>query len=73
MDVIVIPAALLALGVLAHRYGHDSRERPRSAEERRAAAGFRSAHRVARPAAAASVAPAPAGRVGAPAAQPARP
>jgi hypothetical protein len=43
MDLIVILAALIALGVLAHRYGYDSRDRLPSAEERLAAAGFRSA------------------------------
>ena len=40
MDVIVILAFLVILGVLANRYGHDSRERPRSPEERLAASGF---------------------------------
>jgi hypothetical protein len=36
---IVILALVVALGVLAQRYGYDSRDRPRSAEERLAAAG----------------------------------
>ena len=39
MEVIVILAVVVALGVLAQRYGYDSRDRPRSAEERLAAAG----------------------------------
>ena len=40
MDVIVILAFLVMLGILAKRYGHDSRERPRSPQERLAASGF---------------------------------
>ena len=43
MELLVMFAALIALGLLAQRYGYDSRDRLRSAEERLAAAGFCSA------------------------------
>ncbi len=43
MDLIVLLVPLIALGLLAHRYGYDSRDRLRSAAERLAAAGFCSA------------------------------
>lgn len=43
MELLVMFAALIALGLLAQRYGYDSHDRLRSAEERLAAAGFRSA------------------------------
>ncbi len=43
MELLVMLVALIALGLLAQRYGYDSRDRLRSAEERLAAAGFRSA------------------------------
>ena len=45
MEPLAILAALTALGLLAQRYGHDSRERSRSPEERLAVAGFHSADR----------------------------
>ena len=41
MEIVILVTVLIALGVLAHRYGHDSRERLSSAEERLARAGFR--------------------------------
>jgi hypothetical protein len=34
MELLIIVAALCLLGVLANRYGHDSRDRLRPAEER---------------------------------------
>ena len=40
MELLVVLALLVALGVLAHRYGYDSRERPRSREEELAAGGI---------------------------------
>jgi hypothetical protein len=40
MELVVILALLAALGGLANRWGRDSRPRPRSPEERLAAAGF---------------------------------
>ena len=43
MELLVMFAALIALGLLAQRYGYDSHDRLRSVEERLAAAGFRSA------------------------------
>ena len=51
MEPLAILAALTALGLLAQRYGYDSRERPCAAEERLATAGFHSADRGAAPAA----------------------
>ena len=41
MDVLILLAALVLLGVLANRYGYDSRDRLRTDDEVRAAAGFR--------------------------------
>ncbi len=41
MAVLILLAALILLGVLANRYGYDSRDRLRTDDEVRAAAGFR--------------------------------
>ena len=41
MEIVILVTVLSALGVLAYRYGHDSRERLSSAEERLARGGFR--------------------------------
>ncbi len=41
MAILILLAALILLGVLANRYGYDSRDRLRSDDEVRAAAGFR--------------------------------
>ena len=40
MEIVILVTILIALGVLASRYGQDSRERLSSAEERLATAGF---------------------------------
>jgi hypothetical protein len=41
MTELLVIAALVALWVLASRYGYDSRDRPRSKEHEQALAGFR--------------------------------
>ena len=41
MEIVILVTVLIALGVLAYRYGQDSREHLASAEERLATAGFR--------------------------------
>ena len=41
MAVLILLAALILLGVLTQRYGYDSRDRLRTDDEVRAAAGFR--------------------------------
>ena len=41
MAILILLAALILLGVLANRYGYDSRDRLRSDDEVRATAGFR--------------------------------
>ncbi len=40
MAILILLAALILLGVLANRYGYDSRERLRTDDEIRAAAGL---------------------------------
>ena len=40
MEIVILVTVLIALGVLAYRYGQDSREHLASAEERLATAGF---------------------------------
>jgi predicted phage tail protein len=46
MELLIIVIALCLLGLLANRFGHDSRERLRSAEERLSAHGFSWAARL---------------------------
>jgi hypothetical protein len=40
MELLIVVAALCLLGILANRYGHDSRRRLYSPEEQAAAAGM---------------------------------
>jgi hypothetical protein len=40
MELLIVVAALCLLGILANRYGHDSRRRLYSPEEHAAAAGL---------------------------------